>query len=72
MRQTLVDSGATIVGTIGETFVEHGLAVPCAGRRGGRGQPHEAMASLARRGEGDHAALAQPIAQYSSGGGPRG
>ena len=58
---TLVDSGATIVGTIGETFVEHGLAVPCAqaSRRVVGLSLHEAMASLAPDAEeGDHAALA--------------
>jgi phosphoglycolate phosphatase len=58
---TLVDSGATIVGTIGETFVEHGLAVPCAhaSRRVVGLSLHEAMASLAPDAdEGGHAALA--------------
>ena len=55
---TLVDSGATIVGTIGETFVEHGLAVPCpvASRRVVGLSLNEAMASLAP--DADHAAMA--------------
>jgi phosphoglycolate phosphatase len=58
---TLVDSGATIVGAIGETFIEHGLEVPCAhaSRRVVGLSLHEAMASLAPDAdEGDHAALA--------------
>ena len=58
---TLVDSGATIVGAIGETLVEHGLEVPCAeaSRRVVGLSLHEAMASLAPDGDGDdHAALA--------------
>jgi len=56
---TLVDSGATIVGAIGETFVEHGLAVPCASvaRRVVGLSLNEAMASLAPEAD-DHAALA--------------
>jgi phosphoglycolate phosphatase len=55
---TLVDSGAAIVGTISETFVEHGLAVPCAlaSRRVVGLSLNEAMASLAP--DADHAALA--------------
>ena len=55
---TLVDSGATIVGTIGETFVEHGLAAPCplASRRVVGLSLNEAMASLAP--DADHAAMA--------------
>ncbi|HMI40180.1 MAG TPA: HAD-IA family hydrolase [Sphingomicrobium sp.] len=58
---TLVDSGATIVGTIGETFIEHGLTVPCAqaSRRVVGLSLHEAMASLAPDADADdHAALA--------------
>jgi len=58
---TLVDSGATIVGAIGETFLSHGLEVPCsqASRRVVGLSLHEAMASLAPDAEdGDHAALA--------------
>jgi len=58
---TLVDSGATIVSAIGETFVSHGLDVPClqASRRVVGLSLHEAMASLAPDAEdGDHAALA--------------
>ena len=55
---TLVDSGATIVGAIGETFVEHGLAIPCAqaSRRVVGLSLHEAMASLVP--DADHAAMA--------------
>ena len=55
---TLVDSGATIVGAIGETFVEHGLAIPCAqaSRRVVGLSLNEAMASLVP--DADHAALA--------------
>ena len=47
---TLVDSGATIVGAIGETFVEHGLKVPClqASRRVVGLSLHEAMADSRR------------------------
>ena len=58
---TLVDSGATIVSAIGETFVEHGLEAPCvqASRRAVGLSLHEAMASLAPdAADDDHAALA--------------
>ena len=58
---TLVDSGATIVGTIGEAFMAHGLEAPCleASRRVVGLSLHEAMASLAPDAQDDdHAALA--------------
>lgn len=63
---TLVDSGATIVGAIGETFVAHGLAVPSANlaRRVVGLSLHEAMASLAPGGDSsDHAAMAETYRQ---------